>query len=215
MNLEKSDGRFALCWRLATVFVAAFCGCSSSEQSSVDSIWLDAGQAGEVAVERFDSNSDQVIDKAEWANSPSLANAFADFDSDGDGKVAAGDVTGRLLRLSMSGKPLAEVECRVQQEGGPLAGASVRFKPMLAKPAPNWAGEGVTNAQGIATISLPADFVPAELQGAKGIPPGVYLVEITHPERQIPARYNSATELGAVVDPTSKTGLIARFDLKP
>ena len=166
-------------------------------------------------MERFDSNGDQIIGQAEWANSPSLASAFADFDSDGDGKIAASDVTGRLLRLSMSDKPLAEVECHVQQEGSPLAGASVRFKPMLAKPAPNWAGEGVTNAQGLAMISLPVDAIPTELQGAKGIPPGVYLVEITHPERQIPARYNSATELGAVVDPTSKAGLIARFDLKP
>lgn len=190
-----------------------FCGCNSSEQSSADSIWIDAGKAGVVAVERFDSNGDQVIDQAEWAKSPSLANTFADFDADGDGKVGASDVTGRLLRLSMSDKPLAEVECRVQQEGTPLPGASVRFKPMLVKPAPNWAGEGVTNAQGIATISLPADAVPAELQGAKGIPPGVYLVEITHPERQIPARYNSATELGAVVDPTSKAGLTAQFDV--
>ena len=215
MNLEKSDCQFGLCWRLAAILALACCGCNSSERSSADSIWIDAGQAGAVAVERFDSNGDQVIDQAEWAKSPSLTQTFADFDSDGDGKVAASDVTGRLLRLSMSGKPLAEVECRVQQEGSPLAGASVRFKPMLAKPAPSWAGEGVTNAQGIATISLPADAIPEELQGAKGVPPGIYLVEITHPERQIPARYNSATELGAVVDPTSKAGLVVRFDLKP
>src|SRR5688572_31374207 len=96
LNLEKCDFQFVFRLCLASAFASAFCGCNSSEQSSADSIWLDAGHAGVVAVERFDSNGDQVIDQAEWTKSPSLAQTFANFDSDGDGKVAASDVTGRL-----------------------------------------------------------------------------------------------------------------------
>ena len=214
LNSEKSDWQVAARWCLAAAFVFVFCGCSSSKQASSDSIWLDAGQAGEVAVERLDANGDQFIDQAEWAKLPTLTDAFAQFDSDGDGKVAASDITGRLLRLSMSGQPLVEAECRVQLEGRPLPGASVRLKPMFVRVASSWAGEGVTDAQGIATISLPENFVPAELQGAKGIPPGVYFVEITHPEQQIPAKYNTASELGFVVDPSTRSGVSTVFDLK-
>jgi hypothetical protein len=51
------------------------------------------------------------------------------------------------------------------------------------------------------------------MAGAKLMFPGLYLVEITHPQVQLPARYNTATELGCELNPLSREGSSARFDL--
>ena len=57
------------------------------------------------------------------------------------------------------------------------------------------------------------DEVDAGVGGAALFFPGLYHVEISHPKTQIPSRYNTASELGWEVDPFSRAGTTARFDL--
>ena len=43
---------------------------------------------------------------------------------------------------------------------------------------------------------------------------GLYSVEITHPQTQLAARYNTSTELGCYIDPAARDATSARFDLR-
>jgi len=166
-------------------------------------------------MEQYDINHDGSIEQGESSACPPIAIDFASLDVNKDSKLSADEIAVRIEKLFGTGSALATFNGTVTLGGKPLAGARVRFVPLsiLGDGVP--AAEGVTNETGEVRPALGDADLPKNLQGQPLIRPGLYLVEITHSERQIPARYNTATELGAVVDPTSRTGLAARFDLKP
>jgi hypothetical protein len=102
----------------------------------------------------------------------------------------------------------------VQLGGRPLAGASVKFVPEgylgdALKPA-----TGTTDRRGIANVSMAADAMPADLRSMTGIRGGVYRIEVTHPDRAIPPKYNSATTLGREIAVDTIQGSIF-LNLKP
>jgi hypothetical protein len=66
----------------------------------------------------------------------------------------------------------------------------------------------------VARPTIGDEHVSEKLQGVPLLYPRLYHVEITHADVTIPARYNSATELGAEVDPASRTGTSGRFELE-
>ena len=57
---------------------------------------------------------------------------------------------------------------------------------------------GVTMPTGLTRLSHAEEFLPKTANGRPmyGVTSGTFKVEITHPSRNIPARYNTATELG-------------------
>jgi hypothetical protein len=193
---------------------ALFCGCSGSGPAAVRQVSVDASEASTAAMEQYDKNSDGAIDQTELVACPPLAVAIAELDANKDSKLAADEIAARIENLYGSGSALATFNGTVALGGRPLAGAQVRFVPVgfLGEGVP--AAEGVTDESGAVRPALGDADLPENLKGQPLIRPGMYLVEITHPEQQIPARYNTSTELGAIVDPTSRTGLSARFDLK-
>ena len=70
-------------------------------------------------------------------------------------------------------------------------------------------GEGTTNDRGMAkpvTVGAPA--------GLPGVEFGIYRVRITHPEIDIPARYNLETELGLELSPLERDRDTTEFHLK-
>ncbi len=214
LRVVFSPVRLAGCSSFVAGF-ALFCGCSGSGPAAVRQVSVDASEASTAAMEQYDKNSDGAIDQTELAACPPLAAAIAELDADKDSKLSANEIAARIEKLYGSGSALATFNGTVALGGRPLAGAQVRFVPLgfLGEGVP--AAQGVTDESGEVRPALGDADLPDNLKGQPLIRPGLYLVEVTHPERQIPARYNSATELGAVVDPTSRTGLAARFDLKP
>lgn len=194
--------------------LALFCGCSGSGPSAVRQASVDATEASAAAITQYDKNSDGAIDQTELAACPPLALALAELDANKDSKLTADEIAARIERLYGSGGALATFNGTVTLGGRPLLGAQVRFVPVafLGEGVP--AAQGVTDESGAVRPAVGDADLPENLKGQSLIRPGLYLVEITHPEQQIPARYNTATELGAMVDPTSRTGLAARFDLK-
>jgi hypothetical protein len=206
--MQRSSTR-RLAYALALISCA---GCRSSGPSAEESIYLDPSGAATVALELYDANGDQLLDAAELEKCPPLAAALASFDVNGDRKLASDEIVGRLMRITMSGSSLTDASCTVLLAGRPLADAQVRLESVFVKGEATWAGEGVTNAQGVAKISLPADKLPAEASG--GMPVGIYRVEITHPQQQLASRYNTASELGWEIDSSSGAGASVRFDLK-
>ncbi len=55
-------------------------------------------------------------------------------------------------------------------------------------------------------LAIADDKLPSDLKGFPGIRPGYYMVEITHPSKTIPTRYNTETTLGQEV--ASDTGSV-------
>ena len=92
---------------------------------------------------------------------------------------------------------LVGASCVVRRNGQPLSGAEVRFVPLPALQDVLPTGSGVSDSYGAAMITPPREELPAEAPNVPGLmPPGLYVVEITHPTMKIPDKYNRNTVLG-------------------
>lgn len=206
-------------WRtldlMAVTFGAAVLGLISAGCSSPGAAGINPEAAAARAMELYDANGDAALDADELKKSPPLAIAVTAYDADGNGRLDANEIAQRLTRLFKSSIDLAEVTVQVTADGQPLSGAVVRLRPAEFMGPGMISAEGVTDETGTAKPKVAEEHVPAEFRSMPLVQFGPYLVEVTHPERQLPARYNSASELGMDVDPTSRNGLAARFDLKP
>jgi hypothetical protein len=197
----------------AILYATLLAGCSSGP-SAVSAPEIDSGDAADQAMDLYDADQNGAIDKTELAKSPPLSAAASSYDANGDGQLTAEEIASRLTALTTSGVNLTGMEITVTHAARPLASAVVRLRPdpMLGDSLPS--AEGTTDDYGVVRPAISDEHLPADLAGNSLVYPGLYLVEVTHPTTQIPARYNTATELGLEVDPTSRTGASARFDLK-
>ena len=75
------------------------------------------------------------------------------------------------------------------------------------------AGTGTTVEDGTAMLSVPDADLPAALKGIQGMQLGMYRVKITHPQLQIPTRYNTETTLSKEINPASPAKVMV-FKLK-
>ena len=205
----KPIGRLALV--LMAPALVATTGCSSSSSGKAPEI--DAPVASAHAMDQFDANKDGAIEISELADCPALAAALPSFDSSGDGRLEASEIAKGLEQMYASRKSLTEMTCTVTLKGRTLVGANVRLRPleMLSELPP---AEGVTDESGTVHPAVSADLVPTEFKHKALMYPGLYRVEITHDQSQLPGRYNTATELGCQVNPVARDGMAARFDLK-
>ena len=73
--------------------------------------------------------------------------------------------------------------CLVVLDGRPLPGATVTFKlePFLDEKMP--AATGITDIEGKTKIVAAPESIPEKLRGTQLVPPGLYKVLITHPQR--------------------------------
>jgi hypothetical protein len=205
---HRSGISIAMIGALASLPLLA--GCAKPGQVSVSP----EAAAGK-AISLYDANNDGAIDAEEGASCPPLASSIRSYDADGDGRLTSEEIANRLKQLFDSSSNLAEVSLTVTLEGRPLSGATVRLRPVdfLAGAIPP--AEGETDDAGVASPTIGDERLPEDFRGLPLVQHGLYYVEITHPERQLPGRYNTATELALVVDPSSREGSSARFDLKP
>lgn len=165
-------------------------------------------------MEHYDANDDGGLEPSELSRCPALAAARASFDTDGDGRLGANEITDGLAQMYGSQTSLTEMNCTVTLKGRPLAGATLRLRPieMLGDALPS--AEGVTDQRGIAHPTIDVELIPEEFRERPLVYSGLYHVEITHPRTQLASRYNTATELGCLVDPAARGGVSAHFDLK-
>jgi hypothetical protein len=111
--------------------------------------------------------------------------------------VSPDDLEQYLTRVFDRRIGLVSAMCVVKRKGRVLAGADVRLVPIppLGNVLP--IGQGVTDAYGGVMFSAPREKLPAATQRVEGVmPPGLYLVEVTHPKIKVPEKYNTRTELG-------------------
>lgn len=186
-------------------------GCGSST-TSISKLSISPSAAAGDAIEQYDMNGDGVLSKDEIEACPGLAASVKNFDKDGNGEISRDEIEQRIDFWINSPTRMATIMCAVRMDGQPLPGATVTLvpEPFLAeaiKPA-----SGQTGTMGNTGLAIAAEDLPEGLRGVKGVQLGLYRVEITHPDKQIPAKYNTETTLGCEIAPTTQVGPI-QFNL--
>jgi len=200
--------------RLATgallVAIGANWGCWGGGPSRVKAPSIDAAAAASGALKKYDANGDGKISGTELDKAASLKSSLSVLDTNGDKAISEDEIKARIdswLESQLGRMGLIVV---VTRRGKPLEGAKVTLVPeeFLGGAVPK--ATGTTDEGGGASLTA----VGAAIEGAEGVAPGFYRVEITKGS-EIPARYNTETTLGVEVAmdaPGIQEGI--RFDLQ-
>ena len=213
--LLMSGRNWPACVRLLSGALVSICllatsGCGGFAPPSVD-----PALAANTAMSQYDKNGDGELDREELAACPALIDALVEYDLNGDKQISHEKLTVIQKKMYNSEISLTATYCRVTLNGKPLQGAKVLFIPegFLGENT-TLPAEGVTDGSGMTDMSVPVEELPEELKRYRKLHAGVYRVEITHPEVELPARYNTESELGYEVHPDAHGGSHAVFDLK-
>ncbi len=179
------------------IAIALICiaGCSS-HPGALRPPRVNPAKATQAAISEFDRNGDGELSKAEWSKSPELTVVAKRADANGDDKLTADEIRAAIEEWQQNAVGPRQVPFSVSLNDRPLSGATVRlvpaefFGPEL-KPATSETGPG---GGGFLTMA-PEDMPPSAPKMAL-VEPGWYRVEVTHPTRKIPARYNTESTLG-------------------
>jgi hypothetical protein len=158
---------------------------------------IDAAAAGKRAIKRYDTDGDGLIRGAELDQAPALKAAIENLDTDGNGGVSAQEITARVKAWQETKVGKISLSCTVAYRGRRLEGATVRFVPEEFLGDEIRTATGRTDEYGVAVLSVPLD--PNDPGDVSGVHYGLYRVEITKEDMNIPARYNTETTLGQEV----------------
>lgn len=157
---------------------------------------IDPASATEEAMKLYDADGSGSLSSDELQSCPGLAQMIKAYDSDSDSEISRTELEERLQKFVNSRAALVPLSAKITLNNQPLVGAQVRFVPEPyfqdhIKPA-----SGVTSVSGSARMAVAPDDLPENQRKFRGVQFGTYRVEITHPEIDIPARYNTETTLG-------------------
>ena len=183
---------------LATLLLALPVGCSHGpERITVPD--FEPGKIAEAALTEFDADGDEILSSSELKKSPGLTASMSVFDSNQDGKISGEELRMEFQKWLDEKTGLISIRCEVRYKGRPLKGAMVHLvpEPFLGNVVPEATGK--TDAMGMTQISCDSEHLPESLKSMRAIKPGVYRIEVTHPDVSLPAKYNSQTTLGRSV----------------
>jgi hypothetical protein len=150
------------------------------------------------ALAEYDTNQDGYLDTKELERCPALKNRLDSIDQNGDHRLSAPEIAGRIQTYADSEVALKSILCSVQIDGKPLQGATVRYVPEKFMGPSLRPASGVSDERGGVTLKVPGEKI-------NGVQPGLYRVEISKKnaggQELIPACYNQETTLGAEVYP--------------
>lgn len=179
--------------RLAPLFLC-LSACSSTPPR-FDTPAVDVDAAGLQAIELYDKNGDKKLDENELTACPGVKAKLKIYDANGDGAVDQAEMTTRLSGL-VNRTGGSQLKATVLFNGRPLKDAKVVIEPEPYLGGEVSAAEGITNSAGLAKIGMPPERAPEHLRRFSIVHHGTFKVRITHPSVQLPAKYNTATELG-------------------
>lgn len=156
---------------------------------------IDAKEATDVAFELYDTDGDGSLNRVELKQCPGVKDAIYVYDADGNGLISMGEMENRIAAWK-NGPAMMTLECGVTLDGKPLEGTLVEYVPEECLQEWLQTASGITGPDGITSIGIPAEFLPATHQRVRALYAGVYKIKITHPERSIPEKYNTRTTLG-------------------
>jgi hypothetical protein len=183
-------------------------GCGGSPPPRIVPDAPDSSAASK-AIELYDANHDGSLDEKELEKAPGLK-AYAERIGGGHaGKISADQISARIKAWADAKVGRVSTSIHIMRNGRPLAGAKVTLVPEKFLGGSLKPGEGVTNANGMASISAAYANDPS----VRGMSPGFYRVEVTKDGETIPAKYNTESTFGVEVASDAADGP-TRFDLK-
>ncbi len=180
--------------RTLALLLTVLVGCSG-KLPKIEPPEIDGEAAGQAAMAQYDKNGDGVVSGKELDGAPSLKAALDRLDANGDGGVSSEEVQKLAEKWSAGSVP---AKANVFLDGRKLVGAEVTFdpEPFLGEDVvPQAFGTSDRNGFVIAEVPEEKRLHP----NARYPTPGLYLVRISKKvdgKETIPARYNTATELG-------------------
>lgn len=176
---------------------------------------IDADAAVEALIADYDTNKNAVIDGTEFDRIPAIKSAISKYDSNGDTQVTADEIRARIESWQIVPMATMPISCTVRLNRRPLPGATVVLEPEAPFAGSLKSASGTTDKGGFAQLSIEFEDQPDRI--VNGVQCGLYRVRITAPlggGRELPAKYNTSTQLGLEVAPDAafmRSGL--RFDL--
>jgi hypothetical protein len=182
--------------RIFALFViSCMSGCGSGGTGGSAMPDLSPSAAAAQAIELLDKDDNGSLDETELAACPGILASRDRNDTDRDGQVSQDELESCLAKIYAGGTPWATVNCRIVQEGRPIAGADVRFVPEPFLGDALQPATGKTDNQGRVNPAVADEKLPEDKKGLRVMQLGVYRVEVTHPSVKQPHK-----PLGCVVD---------------
>jgi hypothetical protein len=144
---------------------------------------------------KADANNDGVLTAGEHTAIPAVATAAAQLDADRDDRLSQEELRRWLESVRDSKVAITSFTAIVTHLGKPLGNVTVKLVPEPFMGPEMRAAEGVTDASGAASVTIPGSKYP-------GVNCGFYRVEITgrgNGGQMLPPHYNTKTELGTAV----------------
>jgi hypothetical protein len=155
---------------------------------------IDAAAASQAAISKYDRDGDGILSAEELRQSPAIAASRCD--TNGDKKITADEIVSRIDKWQTDRVGLITFHSQVTLNGKPLSDAVVKLIPEDFIADQIQPAQGTTNEVGLADVGMDPSLLREDLQAAPLMHCGIYRVEITHPERNIPEKYNVETILG-------------------
>lgn len=161
---------------------------------------MDPVAASARALTDYDANGDLKLTKEELKACPGLLSAIDGFDQDRDGAISGDELTSYMQEIQKQGAAIISITCIVNRNNQPLEGATVKLEPEAFMGEAIKPATGITTRDGVASLSIAEEELPQEYRGRlRGVHCGVYRVIVTHPNVEIPTKYNTKTEIGRIV----------------
>lgn len=184
-------------------------GCGPGRPARIVPPALDPSAVTAAILAKADANNDGVLTASERTAIPALATVAAQLDADRDGRLSQEELRGWLESVRDSKVAITSFTAIVTHLGKPLANVAVKLVPEPFMGPEMRAAEGVTDASGAASVTIPGSKYP-------GVNCGLYRVEITgrgNGGQMLPPHYNTKTELGTAVGNMLPENGIAHFGL--
>lgn len=171
------------------------CGCGSALPALTPPD-IDPSTAADNAFANYDKDENGLLSAEELQACPPLAGSISNYDTDSDAAISRAELAQRLQRFVNSRAALYRLSVTVYLDNRPLPGATVKFVPESYFEDQIKTATGITGRAGSAQMAVADEDLPENQRNIRAVQCGSYRVEITHPEIEIPSRYNTATTLG-------------------
>lgn len=167
---------------------------------------VDPVQAASEALSELDANGDQILQADELEKCPALAHAKGVYDVDRNGELSEQEIVDGIGRWASARTGAVMLPFRVELDGKPLVGAELKLVPVSFMRGELKPARGSTDRYGAGMLELAPEDRPSDAPNVPLVPPGLYRVEITHPQTIIPTQFNTESGLGletsvAAMDP--------------
>lgn len=188
-------------------------GCNGS-RGRISTPRINPEHAAKLAIQELDGDGDGLLSKNELKACPALVHAMGVYDSDRDGDLTTDEIATGIARWASSRTGAILLPFRIHLDGKQLADAKVKLVPVsflenAVKPA-----EGIADSRGAGMLGLAPEDRPSNAPNVPLVPPGLYRVEITHANREIPAKYNSQSKLGLETSVAARNPVGVVWDLR-